>query len=150
MNRNYRVKYYYSHHHNFRNYAIDLIRGLLRHTVHFLGGYFYLRTIARRPTGVNPGGGGDGGDVSPPLFWVGGMACTNIPPPPLFEDKITSNLTFIVKKLTFLTVKLLKTPKIARSPPLACTQMYSETRSLRFCQYMYSFLDIIYVKKGIE
>ena len=43
-------------------------------------------------TGVNPGG-------------MGGMACTNIPPP-LFEDKITSNLTFIVKKLTFLTVKL--------------------------------------------
>ena len=33
-------------------------------------------------TGVNPAhwGGGDGGDVSPPLFWVGGMACTNIPP----------------------------------------------------------------------
>ena len=28
--------------------------------------------------------------------------------------------------------------------------MYSETRSLRFCQYMYSFLDIIYVKKGVE
>ena len=52
-----------------------------------------------------------------PLFLggPGGMACTNIPPPPLFEDKITSNLTFIVKKLTFLTVKLLKTPKIARS-----------------------------------
>ena len=43
------------------------------------------------------------------------MACTNIPPPPLFEDKITLKLTFIVKKLTFLTVKLLKTPKIARS-----------------------------------
>ena len=42
------------------------------------------------------------------------MACTNIPPP-LFEDKITLNLTFIVNKLTFLTVKLLKTPKIARS-----------------------------------
>ena len=37
------------------------------------------------------------------------------PPPPLFEDKITLYLTFIVKKLTFLTVKLLKTQKIARS-----------------------------------
>ena len=37
------------------------------------------------------------------------------PPPPLFEDKITLKLAFIVKKLTFLTVKLLKTPKIARS-----------------------------------
>ena len=43
------------------------------------------------------------------------MACTNIPPPPLFEDTIILNLTFIVKKLTFLTVKLLKPPKIARS-----------------------------------
>ena len=49
----------------------------------------------------------------PPTFFGWGMACTNIPP--LFEDKITLNLTFIVKKLTFLTVKLLKTPKIARS-----------------------------------
>ena len=67
-----------------------------------------------------------------------------IPPPPLFEDKITLNLAFIVKILTFLTVKLSKTQKIA------CTQMYSETRSLWFCQYMYSFLDIIYVKKGVE
>ena len=53
------------------------------------------------------------GGCIPPLFWVGGMACTDIPP--LFEDKITLNLTFIVKQLTFLTVKLLKTPKIARS-----------------------------------
>ena len=59
---------------------------------------------------------GDGGGMYPPTFWGGGMACTKIPPPPpLFEDKITLNLTFIVKKLTFLTVKLLKTPKIARS-----------------------------------
>ena len=62
-----------------------------------------LHTRCAHCTGVNPGG--DGGDVSPPLFWVGGMACTNIPPPPLFEDKITLNLTFIVKKLTFLTLK---------------------------------------------
>ena len=54
-------------------------------------------------TGVNPGGGGDGG-IHPPHFFGWGMACTNIPP--LFEDKITLNLTFIVKKLTFLTVKL--------------------------------------------
>ena len=52
--------------------------------------------------------------VSPPLFWVGD-GLYKYPPPPLFEDKITLNLTFIVKKLTFLTVKLLKTPKIARS-----------------------------------
>ena len=57
---------------------------------------------------------GMGGCIPPPHFFGGGMACTNIPPP-LFEDKITLNLTFIVKKLTFLTVKLLKTQKIARS-----------------------------------
>ena len=58
-------------------------------------------------------GGGGWGDVSPLLFgW--GVACTNIPP--LFEDKITLNWIFIVKKLTFLTLKLLKTPKsLARS-----------------------------------
>ena len=97
-------------------------------------------------TGVNPGG--MGGDVSPPPHLFGwGMACTNIPLP-LFEDKITLNLTFIVKKLTFSTVKLLKLQKsLARS--LARTQMYSETQSLWFCQY-YSFLDIIYVNKGVE
>ena len=59
------------------------------------------------------GGGGES-----PHFLGGGMACTNIPPPPpLFEDKITLNLTFIVKKLPFLTVKLSKTKKkiLARS-----------------------------------
>ena len=63
------------------------------------------------------GGGGWGGCILPPppptFLGGGGMACTNIPP--LFEDKITLNLTFIVEKLTFLTVKLSKTPKIARS-----------------------------------
>ena len=93
------------------------------------------------PTGVNPGG--DGGDVSPPLFWVGGMACSPVQSsPPLFEDKIILNLTFIVKKLTFLTIKTSKNCSLA---PLARTEIYSETLSLRFCQYMYSFLDIIYV-----
>ena len=63
----------------------------------------------------SPGGWGD---VSPPPTFFGwGVGCTNIPPPPLFEDKITSNLTFIVKKLTFLTVKLFKNSKkwLARS-----------------------------------
>ena len=42
----------------------------------------YIPTCRLRScsTGVNPGGG-DGGDVSLPLFWVGGMACINIPPP---------------------------------------------------------------------
>ena len=64
-------------------------------------------------TGVNPGGGG--GCIPPTFLGGGGMACTNIPPPTLFEDKITLNLTCILKKLTFLTVKLLKTPKVARS-----------------------------------
>ena len=53
------------------------------------------------------------GDVFPQFFFWG-VAYTNIPPP-LFEDKITLNLSFIVKKLTFLTVELLKTQKIARS-----------------------------------
>ena len=52
-------------------------------------------------TGVNPGGGG-GWEMYPPLFWVGGWPVQiSPPPPPLFEDKITLNLTFIVKKLTF-------------------------------------------------
>ena len=62
--------------------------------------------------------GGGWGDVSPPpphFFGWGGWPVQISPPPPLFEDKITLNLTFIVKKLTLLTVKLLKTPKIARS-----------------------------------
>ena len=66
-------------------------------------------------TGVNPGGMGMyPPPPPPPPLLGGGIACTNIPLT-LFEDKITLNLTFIVKKLTFLTVKLLKTPKIARS-----------------------------------
>ena len=75
---------------------------------------------AKRPSGGRVWEGhwrksrGDGG-MYPPLFWVGGMALYKYPPPPLFEDKITLHLTFIINKLTFLTVKLLKTPKIARS-----------------------------------
>ena len=70
---------------------------------------FQLVTISY--TGVNPGGGWGEGP-----FWVGGWPVQIFPPPPsFFEDKITLNLTFIVKKLTCLTVKLLKTPKIARS-----------------------------------
>ena len=91
-----------------------------------------------------------GGMYPPPTFLGGGDGLYKHPPPPLFEDKIILNLTFIVKKLTFLTVKLLKNSKNRSLAPLARTQMYSETRSLRFCQYMYSFLDIIYVKKGVE
>ena len=67
-------------------------------------------------TGVNPGGDG-GGDISPPPHFLGGGGdgLYKYPPPPLFEDKITLNLTFLVQKLTFLTVKLSKTPIIARS-----------------------------------
>ena len=34
------------------------------------------------------GGGVGGGGMYPPTFLGGGMACTNIPPPTLFEDKI--------------------------------------------------------------
>ena len=59
-----------------------------------------------------------GGCIPPPpphFFGWGGDGLYKYPPPPLFEDKITLDLTFIVKKLTFLTVELLKTPKIARS-----------------------------------
>ena len=95
-------------------------------------------------------GGGCIPPPPPPHFFGWGMACTNIPPPPpLLEDKITLNLAFIVKKLIFLTVKLLKTQKIARSLR-SLAHMYSETRSLRFCRKMYSFFNIIYVKKGVE
>ena len=54
------------------------------------------------------------GDVYSPIFGVRGVACTNILPT-LFEDKITLNLSCVVMKLTFLTVKLLKTQQIARS-----------------------------------
>ena len=56
-----------------------------------------------------------GGIHPPPHFFGWGDGLYKYPPPPLFEDKITLNLTFIVNKLTFLTVKLLKTPKIAHS-----------------------------------
>ena len=86
----------------------------------------------------------------PPTFLGGGMACTNIPPPPLFEDKITLNLTFIVKETDLFNCKTINNFKNRSLAPLARTQMYSETRSLRFCQYIYSFLDIIYVEKGVE
>ena len=77
--------------------------------------------------------GGWGGCIPPHFFGWGGWPVQTSPP--LFEDKITLNLTFIVKKLTFLTVKLLKPQKNRSLAPLAHTQMYSETRSLRFCQY---------------
>ena len=48
---------------------------------------------------------GDGGMYPPHFFGWGGWPVQTSPP--LFEDKITLNLTFIVEKLTFLTVKLL-------------------------------------------
>ena len=66
-------------------------------------------------TGVNPGGGGMGGCIPPPPHFFGWGGWPVQISPPLFEDKITLKLTLIVKKLTFLIVKLLKTPKIARS-----------------------------------
>ena len=40
------------------------------------------------------GGGGDGGDTSPHFFGWGGWPVQISPP--LFEDEITLNLTFIV------------------------------------------------------
>ena len=70
------------------------------------------------------------GGMYPPTFfgWGGDGLYKYAPPPTLFEGRITEILTFIVKKLTFVTVKLLKTPKLARDD-----KMYAETRSLRFC-----------------
>ena len=51
-------------------------------------------------TGVNPGG--EGGVVSPPHFFGwGGWPVQTSPPPPLFEDKITSNLTLLYRNWPF-------------------------------------------------
>ena len=50
-----------------------------------------------------------GGCIPPPPTFLGGGGWPVQISPPLFEEKITLNLTFIVKKLTFLTVKLLTT-----------------------------------------
>ena len=98
-------------------------------------------------TGVNPGGGGMG-DVYPPTFLGGGWPVQTSPPPPLFEDKITLYLTFIVKKLTFLTVKLLKTPEIARSLRSLAHKCILRLDLCGFASTcIYSFLDIIYVEK---
>ena len=75
--------------------------------MHVLGKDYYIHWRKSR---------GDGGMYPPPHFfgWGDGLYKYS-PPPQLFEDKINLNLTFIVKKLTLLTVKLLKTQKIARS-----------------------------------
>ena len=83
-------------------------------------------------TGVNPRGGWGG--CIPPTFLGGGDGLYKHPPPPLFEDKITLNLTFIVEKTDLFNCKTIKNSKNRSLAPLACTQMYSETRSLRFCQ----------------
>ena len=92
------------------------------------------------------------GDVSPPppTFLGGGMACTNIPP--LFEDKITLNLTFIVKKLTFLTAKLLKTQKkIARSLRSLAHKCILRLDLCGFASTCILFLtSFMYIKKGVE
>ena len=101
------------------------------------------RAGAIHTTGVDRGpGGGGGGGMYTPTFWCGGWPVQIHPP--LFEDKITEHLTFIVKKLTLFNCKTSKNSK-ARS--LARTQMYSEARSLRFCQYSD---NIICVQKGVE
>ena len=72
----------------------------------------------------------------PPTFygWGDGLLppVQTSPPPPLFEDKITLNLTFIVKKLTFLSVKLLKIQKNRSLAPLARTQMYFASTCILF------------------
>ena len=83
----------------------------------------------------------------PPTFLGGGMACTNIPPPPLFEDKITLNLTFIVKKLTFLTVKLSKNRSLARTVAQKCILRLDLCGFASICIL---FLTSLNVKKGVE
>ena len=88
------------------------------------------------------------GDCIPPIFFWG-VAYTNIPPPPLFEDKITLNLSFIVKKLTFLTVELLKTQKLLARSARSHTNVFWDS-IFAVLPYMYSILDFIYVKKGVE
>ena len=87
----------------------------------------------------------------PPLIWVGGWPVQNIPPPPLVEGKITLNLTFSVKKLTFLSGKTIKNSdnRIARSARSHIIILLT-LDLFRFCQYMYSYLDISYLKKGVE
>ena len=92
-----------------------------------------------------------GGGMYPPTFLGGGDGLYKHPPPPLFEDKITLNSTYC-KETDLFNCKTIKNSKNRSLAPLARIQMHSETRSLRFCQYMtlYSFLDIIYVKKGVE
>ena len=80
-----------------------------------MGAQLVTEKLMAQSTGVNPGGGGGWGMYPPPPHYFGWGMPVQTSPPPLFEDKITLNLTFIVKKLTFLTVKLLKTQKIARS-----------------------------------
>ena len=84
-----------------KNYGVYLFCIMVLTVAHNQSGW--LKYWLQLPLAITP----------PPTILGGGMACTNIPP--LFEDKITLNLTCIVKKLTFLTVKLLKTQKIARS-----------------------------------
>ena len=86
------------------------------------------------------------GGCIPPLFWVGGWP-VQISPPPHF---LKIRFDIYCKEIDLFNCKTIKNSKNRSLAPLARTQMYSETRSLRFRQYMYSFLDIIYVKKGVE
>ena len=84
------------------------------------------------------GGGGDGLYKYPP-------------PPPTSWRKDNLKFDIYCKEIDLFNCKTIKNFFLNRSlAPLARTQMYSETRSLRFCQYMYSFLDIIYLNKGVE
>ena len=88
------------------------------------------------------------GGCIPPLFWVGGggMACKNIPPT-LFEDKITLNFDIYCIEIDLfncITIKNSKNRSLAHKCILRLDLCgFAST-------YMYSFLDIIYVKKGIE
>ena len=95
------------------------------------------------PTGVNPGGWGMYPPPPPPLVWVGGWPVQTSPP--LFEDKITLNLTFIVKKLTFKTVK------IARSLRSLAHKCILRLDLCGFASTCILFLtSCTYIKKGVE
>ena len=84
-----------------------------------------------------------------PNFFFGGWPIQISPPPPLFEDKITLNLSFIVKKF-ILTVELLKTQKIARSLRSLAHKCILRLDLCGFAIHFISILDFIYVKKGVE
>ena len=87
------------------------------------------------------------GDVSPPppTFLGGGDGLYKHPPPPphFFEDNITLDLTFIVKKLTFLTAKTIGFPgqisQILQSNFILTSFKFAQILSCRENYHSYSF-----------